>query len=1049
MTRLVCHGANFIEKSGRRLAPRRGDSFREARNSVLVKSMWSIRAAIGCWAVGSVFAQLSPTAYRCLGQPDLRQNGINRVQGVEFNAPYGMALDARDGGLHIYVADTRNHRVMAWQNAQAFQIGDPPALTLGQTGPQGSSPLGIGAKGFYQPVSLAVDPLTGNLYVADFGNNRVLRFLSPFRNPSRVEPDAVYGQADFNSRTANPAGITRNSLRAPQGVAFDANGNLWVADTGNHRVLRFATATLDLTNPEADLVVGQADFNSGGADRSGGGPGVSGAGFNSPSGLAFDRQNNLYVADALNTRVLKFAQPFATAMQVFGQPDFKSRGVPRDPTSQSMAGPTGVSVDAAGNVYVAVPADNRVLMFAGDGVNGAAAKAVLGQAGFTASAPNAGVFPRASAGSLYGPADVKTDAAGNLYVADTGNNRVLLFAPGNKTARLVWGQIDFLSNGVNQVKASGMNGPRKIVVDYSQTPFPAYVSDTLNHRILAWKDSVHFRNGDPADFVVGQPDFSSSAPPVDAQGVRRPSPARLSSPSGLAVDSNGNLYVADTDNNRVLRFPNPVQQAQAGPINADLVLGQADFTSYTATGGGAASMQSPSGLALGPDGDLFVADTGNNRVLEFSANAASGEPAIRIFGHSDFSSSAADPVSAQSLSAPQGIAVDAAYNLYVADFGANRILIFPNTHAAPAGGETAAIVIGNDRFDNVSGGAGASRLRGPTDVALDGSGNIYVSDTGNNRVLIFPSFFFLPISGAGASAVLGQHDMNGTAANWDQRDSLATADGLAGPLGIYVDRRTTLYIVDSLNNRVLHFLNTLAIANVANPQAGAVAPGSLALLSGTGLADDAQTQPAPLPMTLANRQVMVNDILNAPLADVSPDHISFQLPAGTPPGSPQISVRTGDTGELIAGAVFPVALYAPGLFPSVSSAPIKTLNQDGTANSAANPAARGSNVRIYGTGQGPVSPPVADGAAAPSDQSVSTVAVPTADGQSCLTQQPSVCVAIGNTFGTIRFSGLAPGMVGIWMIEVQIPANATAGSATPVRAVINGTPTNLISVAIK
>ena len=219
------------------------------------------------------------------------------------------------------------------------------------------------------------------------------------------------------TRSASP----RTSLSAPHGVGFDSNGNLWVADTGNNRVLRFSAATLDLPNPEADLVVGQADFTTGGTDRSG--AGSSGAGFNSPYGLAFDRQNNLYVADVLNTRVLKFSQPYATAIQVFGQPDFKSRGVPRDPTSQSLAGPTGVAVDASGNVYVAVQTDNRVLVFAGDGVNGAAAKAVLGQAGFNSTQPNAGVFPRASAGSLYSPSDVKADAAGNIYVADTGNNR--------------------------------------------------------------------------------------------------------------------------------------------------------------------------------------------------------------------------------------------------------------------------------------------------------------------------------------------------------------------------------------------------------------------------------------------------------------------------------------------------------------------------------------------------------------------------------------------------------------------------------------------------
>ena len=83
---------------------------------------------------GIMFAQLAPIAYRCLGQPDLRQNGTNRVQGVELYAPYAVALDSRDGSPHMYVADTRNHRVLAWQDAQSFQVGDTPALTLGRTG---------------------------------------------------------------------------------------------------------------------------------------------------------------------------------------------------------------------------------------------------------------------------------------------------------------------------------------------------------------------------------------------------------------------------------------------------------------------------------------------------------------------------------------------------------------------------------------------------------------------------------------------------------------------------------------------------------------------------------------------------------------------------------------------------------------------------------------------------------------------------------------------------------------------------------------------------
>ena len=160
-------------------------------------------------------AQISNNAYRVLGQPDLQQNGVNMVQGLEMNAPVAVAVDARDGALHLYISDRRNNRVLAWRDAVSSQIGDPATLVLGQPTPQQTTTYGIGAKGFNGPAGLAVDPVTGNLYVADTGNNRVLRFPAPFANLSRVEPDAVYGQSSFTSLSANPVGIIEVELKKP------------------------------------------------------------------------------------------------------------------------------------------------------------------------------------------------------------------------------------------------------------------------------------------------------------------------------------------------------------------------------------------------------------------------------------------------------------------------------------------------------------------------------------------------------------------------------------------------------------------------------------------------------------------------------------------------------------------------------------------------------------------------------------------------------------------------------------------------------------------
>src|ERR1035438_4200933 len=184
---------------------------------------------------GALHAQLSGSAYRVLGQPDLRQNGVNLVQGVELSQPSGIALDARGGQTHLYIADTRNSRVLAWADIASYQIGDPPTLVLGQPGPQYSGPLGIGTKGFNAPLGLAVEPLSGNLYVADFNDNRVVRYLSPFANPGRIEPDAVFGQPNFTTFSASAPSST--GLNQPRAVTFDSAGNLWVADAGNQRVV--------------------------------------------------------------------------------------------------------------------------------------------------------------------------------------------------------------------------------------------------------------------------------------------------------------------------------------------------------------------------------------------------------------------------------------------------------------------------------------------------------------------------------------------------------------------------------------------------------------------------------------------------------------------------------------------------------------------------------------------------------------------------------------------------------------------------------------------
>jgi len=147
-----------------------------------------------------------------------------------------------------------------------------------------------------------------------------------------------------------------------------------------------------------------------------------------------------------------------------------------------------------------------------------------------------------------------------------------------------------------------------------------------------------------------------------------------------------------------------------------------------------------------------------------------------------------------------------------------------------------------------------------------------------------------------------------------------------------------------------------------------------------------------------------------------------------------------------------VAANSPGFFTLSANGKGQAAarNSDGvTVNGPANPAARGSVISLYGTGQGQVSPSVTDGAPAPGNPPAGTVAVPTSDAKTCLTMQPSVCVAMGSAFGEILFSGLAPNYAGLWQLNVRIPTDSLTGNAVPVKVVINGTSSNLFTIAIK
>lgn len=341
-----------------------------------------------------------------------------------------------------------------------------------------------------------------------------------------------------------------------------------------------------------------------------------------------------------------------------------------------------------------------------------------------------------------------------------------------------------------------------------------YVSDPENHRVLSWPNATTFASFAAADMVFGQPDFVSST--LNNGGV---SATSLALPQGVWVDAAGGLWVTDAFNHRVLRFRDP--ETDATPAVADQVIGQPDFASSGEQFG--AGKESPNergllfpgrvvvrGVGL-PAGDIWIADSGNSRVLRFPLVESNAPTATHVFGqfgrfdtrvpNNDGTGQSGCCASAANLFNPIGIAVDAVGVLYVADWQNHRVLIYQNP---PGSDALADAVVGQPNLtsnspDNPTVAAG---LHLPIDLAFDGRSNLYVADGGNHRVLRIHTLnaTLRPQSVYGQ---LGQ--LNRDAPNHGLGPFATDADGLFGPTGVGVADAGRVLVVDTENQRVLRF----------------------------------------------------------------------------------------------------------------------------------------------------------------------------------------------------------------------------------------------------
>jgi len=761
------------------------------------------------------------TADLVLGQANFTYNAANFPSARKLNAPQGVAIDVNG---NLYVADVNNSRVLGWKDGTAFANGSAADLVIGQ--PDFNSTAcnsgGVSGSSLCSPYAVAVD-LSGNLYVADQGNNRVLEYNTPFAGsfpPAGGSANMVFGQTDnLTSNTTNQ--VSAFSLNSPWGVAVDASGNLYIADTINNRVLEYNTPPTYGTT--AHMVFGQGDSFTSNYGNNGG---VSANSLYLPAGVAVDASGDLYVADHLNSRVLEYNTPLTygtTANMVFGQNgSFTSYYANNGGVSASSLNfPSGVAVDSSGDLYVADALNNRVLEY-NTPLTSSTANAVFGQGGSsTSSTANYGGL---SASSLNYPFGVALDASGNLYVADTSNNRVLEYdtplAP-NTTADVVLGQPDFPYNQANFPDQYSLHNPFAVTIDASATPTHLYVADETNSRVLGWNDVTTFANGSPADLVIGQPDFNSTA----CNTTDGASGSSLCYPYGITVDSSGNLYVADNSNSRVLEYTAPFAGCGGSfPCvegSANLVFGQGGSTSTgcnsdTGSTPTAIDLCYPYGVAVDANnGHLYVADGGNNRVLEYNTPLTSSTANL-VFGQGvSFTSNYENNggVSANSLYLPVGVAVDSSSNLYVADYSNSRVLEY---NAPLTNGASANAVFGQGNIftstgcnsDTDDGTPTAIDLCDPYGVAVDSSGHLYVADTSNNRVLEYNT----PLTSSTANHVFGQDD-SFTSSHPNLGATSASATSLYSPSGVALDSSGNLYVADTSNNRVLEYKNPLATSS--------------------------------------------------------------------------------------------------------------------------------------------------------------------------------------------------------------------------------------------
>ena len=788
--------------------------------------------------------------------------GVSGDGGPAVNAqlqyPDGIAIDSAGD---IFVADRVANVIR--------EISGGNITTYAGTGATGYAGDGgpASAAQFNDPSGLAVDA-AGNLYVADAGNG-VIRKISAGGTISTVAGNSLAG---YNS-DGIPA--TTASLNDPQGVAVDAAGNLYIADTDNHRIRQVAPNGT-ITTFAGNGMSAYSGTNLGGTgitSSSGDGGPATQSSVVLPTDVAVDSSGKVYIADYGNSKIRMVSQGIITSLT--GNSDGISPLDGETAVSIRLNGPTGVAADSAGNVYLAegsigvgsglAKGDFRIWKISAAGLFSAAAgNGVESYSGDSGSAPVA---------QLNQPGSVAIDPAGNLYIADALNHRVRkVSASGVITTIAGTGVAGYSGDGGQAVNAQ-LSGPMGVAADgYGDV----FIADTGNNRIrkVTSDGTMYTVAGNGNAGFLGDGGLAPFA--------------AIHSPQGVAVDAAGNIYIADTGNQRV-RMATPTLTIQT--------IGGNGRPGYSGDGGPGvnAQLNSPAAVAVDGAGNVYVADRDNGRVRMI---APSGTITTVAGSASTTGIGDGGPAGSASLSAPQGVTVDGAGDIFVADSGHNRIReVFPNGTIVTVAGN------GTCCYSGDGNPAASAQLNGPTGLALDGQGNLYVADAVN-------------------AAVRG--------------------------------------IQPAAVNPTI-----TAVVNAASAVPGPVAPGEVVVIVGAGLGPsqlvstqlDSNGQVAT---QLAGTTVNFGGFA-APVVYASNSQVSAVVPYEVSGNNVPVLVQY--QGHAPAQTSVTVAAASPALFTIDSSGQgqVLAMNQDGSPNTTTHGAQTASLVTLYATGGGQTSPAGVDG----------------------------------------------------------------------------------------